>query len=70
MKLISLVPTQILNKAAVNDAGCPCIYCNDHYTRSKPKVVSLKCVSSKRWAHASYGDIPQKAEYFTCKLCM
>ncbi|KAK9889369.1 hypothetical protein WA026_004645 [Henosepilachna vigintioctopunctata] len=32
----------------------------DLYSRSKPKEVWLKCLSCKRWAHASCADVPKK----------
>ncbi|KAK9872145.1 hypothetical protein WA026_016199 [Henosepilachna vigintioctopunctata] len=40
-------------KTGDDDEDCPCICCNDLYSRSKPKEVWLKCLSCKRWAHAS-----------------
>ncbi|CAK1580949.1 unnamed protein product [Parnassius mnemosyne] len=56
--------------AGDDDGDCPCIYCNDLYSRSKPKEVWLKCLSCKRWAHASCADVPKNTKRFTCELCM
>ncbi|KAG5876848.1 hypothetical protein JTB14_023542 [Gonioctena quinquepunctata] len=40
-----------LQTNAANDDDGDCIYCNDLYSRCKPKEVWLKCMSCKRWAH-------------------
>ncbi|KAF9407648.1 hypothetical protein HW555_012402 [Spodoptera exigua] len=53
-----------------DDEDCPCIYCNDLYSRSKPKEVWLMCLSCKRWAHASCADVPKNTKRFTCELCL
>ncbi|VVC99251.1 unnamed protein product [Leptidea sinapis] len=53
-----------------DDEDCPCIYCNDLFSRSKPKEVWLRCLNCKRWAHASCADVPKKTKRYTCELCM
>lgn len=61
---------QAHTEAGDDDEDCPCIYCNDLYSRSKPKEVWLKCLSCKRWAHASCADVPKNTKRFTCELCI
>lgn len=61
---------QAHTEAGDDDKDCPCIYCNDLFSRSKPKEVWLKCLSCKRWAHASCADVPKNTKRFTCELCI
>ncbi|KAK9881976.1 hypothetical protein WA026_018165 [Henosepilachna vigintioctopunctata] len=53
-----------------DDEDCPCICCNDQNSRSKPKEVWLKCLSCKRWAHASCADVSKKTKRLTLELGM
>ncbi|KAJ0179839.1 hypothetical protein K1T71_004430 [Dendrolimus kikuchii] len=57
------------NSANNDDEDCACIYCNDLYSRSKPKEIWLKCMTCGKWAHASCADVPKKTKYFICELC-
>ncbi|XP_041972305.1 uncharacterized protein LOC121728230 [Aricia agestis] len=53
-----------------DDDDCPCIYCNDLYSRSKPGECWLRCLECSRWAHASCADVPKKTKNFVCELCL
>ncbi|XP_049888124.1 uncharacterized protein LOC126382356 [Pectinophora gossypiella] len=53
-----------------DDEDCPCIYCNDLYSRSKPGESWLRCMSCYRWAHASCADVSRKTKRFICELCL
>lgn len=53
-----------------DDEDCPCIYCNDLYTRSKPGESWLRCMSCFRWAHASCADVSKKTKKIICELCL
>lgn len=52
-----------------DEEDCPCIYCNDLYSRSKPGESWLRCMSCFRWAHASCADVSKKTKRFICELC-
>lgn len=43
-----------------DEDDCACIYCNDLYSRSKPREIWLKCLNCAKWAHASCADVPKK----------
>lgn len=52
-----------------DEEDCPCIYCNDLYSRSKPRENWLRCLSCSHWAHASCADVPSRTKRFICELC-
>lgn len=52
-----------------DEEDCPCIYCNDLYSRSKPRENWLRCMSCSHWAHASCADVPSRIKRFICELC-
>lgn len=52
-----------------DDEDCACIYCNDLFSRSKPKECWIKCMSCAKWAHASCADVPKKTKHYFCELC-
>lgn len=52
-----------------DEEDCPCIYCNDLFSRSKPKECWLRCLICSHWAHASCADVPKKTKQFICELC-
>lgn len=55
--------------AADDDDDCPCIYCNDIFSRSKPGETWLRCITCNHWAHASCADVPKNTKRFICELC-
>lgn len=52
-----------------DEDDCPCIYCNDLFSRSKPGEDWLRCLNCLRWAHASCADVPKRTKRFICELC-
>ncbi|XP_069357537.1 uncharacterized protein [Maniola hyperantus] len=55
---------QTYTSAIADEEDCPCIYCNDLFSRSKPKEVWLQCLNCKKWAHASCADVPKKTKTY------
>lgn len=53
-----------------DEEDCPCIYCNDLFSRSKPGEGWLRCMLCSRWAHASCADLPKSTKKFVCELCV
>ncbi|KAJ0178473.1 hypothetical protein K1T71_006296 [Dendrolimus kikuchii] len=57
------------NNSQDEEEDCPCIYCNDLFSRSKPGENWLRCLNCSHWAHASCADIPKSTKSFICELC-
>lgn len=48
---------------------CPCLYCNEQYTQSKPGEHWLKCQQCKLWSHTECAGINKKTKSFVCDIC-
>lgn len=59
----------IPNNLQDDEEDCPCIYCNDLFSLSKPGEDWLHCLNCSHWAHASCADVPRKTKRFICELC-
>lgn len=51
------------------EEDCPCLYCNDLFSRSKSKEAWLQCQLCQKWAHADCAGVPRKAKIFICEIC-
>lgn len=52
-----------------DEDDCPCLYCNDLFSRSKSKEAWLQCQVCEKWAHAECAGVQKKTKMFTCDLC-
>lgn len=52
-----------------NEEDCPCLYCNDLFSRSKSKELWLQCQLCQKWAHGECAGVPRKTKVYVCELC-
>lgn len=48
---------------------CPCLYCNELYSRSKPGEHWVRCQQCKLWAHTECAGIQNRTKTFICEVC-
>ena len=53
-----------------DDSGdCPCLYCNELYSQSRPGEHWLKCQHCELWAHTECAGLSNRAKNFVCNIC-
>lgn len=52
-----------------DDEDCPCLYCNELYSLSRPGESWLQCMNCKLWAHCECAGLSKNSKIFICDVC-
>ncbi|KAK4871694.1 hypothetical protein RN001_015818 [Aquatica leii] len=61
--------TEMFDDLDVDADDCPCLYCNELYSHSRPGEHWLKCQLCNKWAHTDCAELNNRAKNFVCDVC-
>lgn len=52
-----------------SDDDASCIYCEELFSKSRPKEFWVRCQRCSKWSHTLCAGVSNKVKQFTCELC-
>lgn len=60
---------ELLPDSPTDVEDCPCLYCNELYSVSRPGEFWLQCMNCKLWAHCECAGLLKNSKIFICDIC-